>query len=287
MEGISYQASKMGFGLEVESSNGSTEKERQIIERMFNSGVQGVILYPYLRLSESEEYLNKEFTHPIVIVDLYQPSMRRPSVVFDNFSAGCDITNYLIGQGKRRIAFLRFPQSFYISIDERCRGYLRALENFGISYNPDHVIEFIDEHWPFKTSVVNLNKAILQLVQGTCVPDAIILPSETYIAEVRDILSSVGITQDQISIVGFDNILSRDAEDNYVSTSPNFPYMGERACQLLAEIIATKKSDCSCLTLPCPIVYGKQAIGKRAIDDLYLHAHGIKANYGNLSRDLD
>ena len=132
-EGVEFVARREDCLLEVASSNWSVTEEKRQIERMQQRGVQGIVLSPTTYRSTEQEYLADEFRDfPIVVVDLYQPWMKRPHLIFDNWTAGRAMTRHLLEQGRKHIAFLKFDDAIpYRSVDDRVAGYRRALEDAG------------------------------------------------------------------------------------------------------------------------------------------------------------
>lgn len=72
------------------------------------------------------------------MIDHYCPDMRPDVAVIDDELAGYELTSILIRQGHRRIALLVGTETFATSVQDRLRGYRRALEEHGIAY---------DERW--------------------------------------------------------------------------------------------------------------------------------------------
>ena len=109
VEGVEALAMENNCRLEIASSNWDYSKEKKQIQKMRDDGVAGVVLYPTTFRSEQKEYLACEFRDfPIVVVDLYQDGMKRPHLLFDNCTAGREMTQYLLNQGRRNIAFMKY-----------------------------------------------------------------------------------------------------------------------------------------------------------------------------------
>ena len=76
---------------------------------------------------------------PVIFFDFYDPSINIDSIVVDNFQAGEDITNLLIKNGHKDIAFIG---NIYAtsSIKDRFLGYYSALIENNIPLNYDYLI---------------------------------------------------------------------------------------------------------------------------------------------------
>jgi LacI family transcriptional regulator len=76
---------------------------------------------------------------PVVLVDRKVPGAPVDAVIVDNFGGARQVVNYLIRLGHRRIAAITGRQSISTTCD-RIDGYRRALEDAGISADPDLLI---------------------------------------------------------------------------------------------------------------------------------------------------
>jgi DNA-binding LacI/PurR family transcriptional regulator len=74
---------------------------------------------------------------PVVLVENYVAEAVH-AIIADNFTAGLDVTNYLIGLGHRRIGALPGPAK-YKSLVDRLRGYSIALLENGLT--PDRKLQ--------------------------------------------------------------------------------------------------------------------------------------------------
>ena len=76
---------------------------------------------------------------PVVIID-DQQAHSMPWVRADNVTGGYLATQHLISLGHRRIAHIQGPRE-YLASHDRAAGYGRALEEAGIAYDPELVVE--------------------------------------------------------------------------------------------------------------------------------------------------
>ena len=128
----------------VETGDGGDEVEN--VEMLRNRGVEGLILF------SRSTHLNKELyrrlldeRYPFVMIDRYCPDVYPDVAVFDDELAGHELTNILIRQGHRRIALLTGTETFATSVQDRLRGYRRALEEHEIAYNEQWVGAEMDD----------------------------------------------------------------------------------------------------------------------------------------------
>jgi len=125
---------------------GDGEDEVETIEMLRNRGVEGLILF------SRSTHLNKELyrklldeRYPFVMIDRYCPDVHPDVAVFDDELAGYELTNILIRQGHRRIALLTGSETFATSVQDRLRGYRRALEEHGIAYDERRIGAEMDD----------------------------------------------------------------------------------------------------------------------------------------------
>ena len=261
LAGIERLAYLSGYKLEIANSNYDYVKEKEIVTEMVNNGVDGIILYPVPDRTREHEYLANEFLEvPIVAVDLAQPEMQRPCVVFDNHNAGYEMAKYLIKKGCSKIIFLHHL-SDNKSIRDRVSGSKRAAE---LELSPfGNKFDFSVETWEGEGTKYLYDK-LKMLMDSKNAPDAIISGTDFGAADVYFWLTSNGFkVPSEIEVVGFDNIIPdfvpwHDLSDGYQyhwpTTDPDFTRLGERAFDLLLE---TMKANCSIpreIVLPCPVL---------------------------------
>ena len=249
LRGVNYTVKKNNDILEVADSNNSIDEECNQVSRMCERGIDGVVLYCLDRMHESRpEYLGREFRDtPIVVVDLYRPEMNRPHVIFDNFSAGREMTQYLLREGRRKIAFLKFSGP-HAAVDQRYEGYKMALGDAGIGEN---VLVVDPRSSNFREELAEL---IRQVFAGKNVPDAIELPCDSFFVNVYSIINKLGVCVPRdVILTGTDNLWQYQDGHVWPTTVPDFMRMGMRASEMLFECIKTGVQKDSEVVLPCPI----------------------------------
>ena len=252
VEGVEALAMENNCRLEIASSNWDYSKEKKQIQKMRDDGVAGVVLYPTTFRSEQKEYLACEFRDfPIVVVDLYQNAMKRPHLLFDNCNAGREMTQYLLNQGRRNIAFLKYDNVIqYRSVDDRIKGYCRALKDAGLTFNHDLIIPF-DGKGPTTAEHIAALEKILAMNPR---PDALITPYDPYAEASIDYLRAHNVSvPDDMIVAGFDNLQDRPWADHFPTTRPDFMNMGERAAEMLLERIESRNTVATGVILPCPL----------------------------------
>jgi LacI family transcriptional regulator, sucrose operon repressor len=267
LKGVQYVAQNNNFSLEIADSNFDIDAEYQIIKTMYERGVSGIVLYPNINFPVEPCYLSREFRNlPIVVVDMYKQQMNRPHVIFDNYQAAKELVNYFASKGKKNIAFLK-PEHIeqYSSVYDRFRGYMCGLENNDLSFDRQLCPSFDLGLSANKVGVNSLNFAVSSLFGKESHPNAIIAPHDfAALNVVNQLKREYPAISSNIEVAGFDNdhfatriamLASNGKIKTWKTTNPNFVTMGERAAELLIDMLLNNK-NCSMteIVLPCPVI---------------------------------
>jgi len=253
LDGVQSISQGRGVALEVAKSQWQVKREKWHIHQMYEQGIEGVVLFPTCVREEQSEYLAKELRDfPILVVDLYQPTMKRPHVIFDNVSAGREMTHYLMGRGCKRIAFITLDNSTaYRSVDDRVIGYRQAIQEAG---RPEVVPQVVSYESRNDFESRHLFQVVDRLISSDCRVDAIIAPCDGHAIPVINHLRSLGISvPNDIIVAGFDNV-GRAQTEHWPTTNPDFIRMGERTAEILFDLIETRKVDTWEMMLACPLL---------------------------------
>ena len=250
--GVEAVSKYHGHLLDIVNSNADYEEECRQVESMINRGVKGIVLYPTPnRSNKQNEFLAEKFLDfPIVIADLYKPEMKRPHVVFDNFDACCEMTEFLIGKQCRNIGFLTFENASFSSLDQRLKGYRRAMWRTG-NLKEQIITCPLEESKP-----ENIDKLTERILAESPELDALILPNDFYADNlIKNLHKDKFKSRREMLICGFDNTQKIGDGLIYPTTGPDFFKMGERATEELFEMI--EDGNCqkdSEILLPCPLM---------------------------------
>lgn len=133
-----------GYSTLFADSNNSASQERVLLNQMGAHGVDGILLIPSNEFfSQSLKDLKtqiRELNRPMILVNAAANGLALPSVNFDNEYGSVLAAQELISNGHKKIAFIRGKKQF-INAQERFDGYLRALNDNGIEYDPRMVYE--------------------------------------------------------------------------------------------------------------------------------------------------
>lgn len=129
-----------GYQIMFSSSDDSSEKFEKLVGLFIEQNVDGIIAVPP---DNSQPVIMQliERRIPIVLVDRKVESVPVSSIIIDNFDLSLALTNHLIGQGCKRIAFITHNMGLP-NIQEYYKGYQSALENNRISIDKELIYVF-------------------------------------------------------------------------------------------------------------------------------------------------
>jgi LacI family transcriptional regulator len=135
---ISIGIGKHGYSMLLCDSQGDVALEQQALEVLRNWQVEGIIVCPVGQAYEHLAAVARAGV-PLVLVDRFFPELRVPYVGADNATGAREATEYLIGQGHRRIACLQGLRGTMPN-EERLRGYRDALTQHEIRFDAALVV---------------------------------------------------------------------------------------------------------------------------------------------------
>ncbi|MBY3623799.1 LacI family DNA-binding transcriptional regulator [Acinetobacter sp. CUI P1] len=172
------------------------ENEDEGVNFLFQKDrVDGIILLSPIEEKEYVEELKRK-NIPFVLLDNQLQHEDVPSVVVDNYQGGYEATSHLISLGHTQIAYIGGP-SVFLSVAERKRGYVQALDEAGLT-------PFGTEYCGFTVS--SGYEVAKRWIREDKLPTAIFSGDDFIALGVVQALREEGILVPQdISVVGFDD----------------------------------------------------------------------------------
>lgn len=199
IRGFEEIANKAKYQVMICQSHDNYVKELATVDALLNSRVDGIIA-SFSKETENFDHFIKAKNKgvPIVLFDRSYPALEVSHVVIDNHLGSYKAVDHLIQQGCKRIA--HFTNVKRISIfKERFRGYKDALENNGIAFDPELVIEG-------DLQLEDGRVAMEKLLTLDVPPDGLFSASAYAAMGAYEVLQQRGIRVPQdVAIVGFDN----------------------------------------------------------------------------------
>ena len=232
---VEDKALESGYKLILCNSDDDPSKELEYLKILKSNKVDGIILTP---TGKNAEYINNiiESGIQVVLLDRLVEGVNCDSVLVDNYKGSYTATEYLLGRGYKKIAFI----GGYIDRTtgrQRLDGYSMALKEAGIRVNND-LVKIGDFK---KESGVKLTK---ELLEDTLIPDALFSSNIDMTLGCLIAIKNAGLSiPEDIAIVGFDDPDWSIIADPPLTTISQPVYeLGLKATEILIKNINDKKS---------------------------------------------
>jgi len=255
--GLERSARQAGYRMALEFVGPGDEPE---VGRWTRKATAGLVVLGGGDLSPDWVKAAADSDVPVVMVDHFVPGLELPTVVPDNICGAYSATRYLLEAGHRRIGFIRGPSKYW-TLSERMAGYLLAMQQSGLKFDPDLIPPRISHS---EEKGYGEMQHLLALDEP---PTAVFAVSDkTAIGAYRAIMDRGLSIPDDISVVGFDNIGEARSLNPPLSTM-HVPgeTMGRMAFHRLLSLISD--GDLSDLN-PLKWTIPTQLIKRRSVRDL-------------------
>lgn len=215
VEGLLYQriarlASEGGSSISLHCFDTNSHDIRSgmlnAAQKVIDDQVHGVLFYP-AELPKEKMHINREIVDKlvsagieIVLVDRdiapYPDRSEFVRIGYDNRRSGTILTNHLLDQGCRRIAFIGIPEDS-TAVTDRMLGYHEAYQQHGLQVDPNLIRVAHEE---------DLDLDFCRQLIEEARPDAIIAKMDRYAALIGRQLNLLGIQiGSDIKLAGFDD----------------------------------------------------------------------------------
>ncbi|MBP1082010.1 LacI family transcriptional regulator [Bacillus capparidis] len=198
INGINQVSRLYGYNIMLSLTAGTLENELHYFNMFREIQADGIIL--------ASENLKEELVKGIKVSNIPLILVGRdsldtvPTVHVDNVTAAYEAVTYLIQQGHRKIAMLRVRSGDIASGDHRYQGYVRALNEAGISIYKDWVVES-------GISVEDGITSMRKICEAESMPTAIFCATDRIAIGAMNYLLEIGLrVPEDVSIFGFDGI---------------------------------------------------------------------------------
>jgi LacI family transcriptional regulator len=157
---IELEAEDYGYTLTFCSSETDAERESKMIRMLKSKRVDGLIIAP-TKLSKEELEIMIEEKFPFVLIDRFFPELDTNYVIIDNEGASENLVNWLICQGKKKIAFIT-TDTHLLVMNRRYDGYKKALMESHLSALPELYGEV--KRSEYETAIIGVLDRIFQQV---------------------------------------------------------------------------------------------------------------------------
>ena len=221
-----YLAAHNGM-LTVHLSDFQLEKEREIVEHLYQRRFPSIIVMP-LRSDKNIEFYIKMLYQgfPIIFVDLAPSNLCVNMVKPNNFQGGFMAGEYLLKIGCTRPLFVS-PENChkYFSIFERLQGFRTALLAQDRPFGRDNALF---------APIPQLKSRMTEILSSPQPPDAIFACNDRTAAIVLNILQELGIrVPEDISVMGFDRLtILNDIPEDITTIEQPYDQIGAKAAAM-------------------------------------------------------
>ncbi|KAF2343089.1 LacI family DNA-binding transcriptional regulator [Flavobacterium tistrianum] len=245
ISGIEITARKSGYSVIIMQSHDSYEEEVNMTKSLYSSRVSGVICSLAMETKDTSHF--QQFSNnniPLVFVDRVPKDFNTFRVVIDNYTAGYKATKHLIDQGCKRIAHMTAGAEFGNLYNERKRGYIDALADYGIPLKEELVINL--KAMTYDAGVKACNK----LFGLKTPPDGLFAPGDILAVSAVQTAKKKGIRVPQdFAVIGFNNDpISEIIEPNITTITHPAEKMGKAAANIVIDTIESHKEEAKEIT---------------------------------------
>jgi LacI family transcriptional regulator len=228
--GIEDGAADQGFSIFLCNTNWEREREVDYLRLLAEKRVDGIILAPIDNELEAVEH-RLAGKIPVVYVSNAPHGTRYSFVVIDNVLGGFLATEHLIQAGHRRVGFVGSTEDS-LTIEERLKGYRRALKKHGLSIEKKYIQlgEFKQESG---------YRIIRRMIADGDYPRAVFAENDLLALGILQGVKASGLSvPDDLAVVGFDDIPFASFPEVQLTTINQPTYeMGRKAVEILLEQI--------------------------------------------------
>lgn len=203
VQSVEVKASENGYSILLSTTSNHLEKEENQIHRFYQLGVNGLIIASrthVFRASPTIRKLHRQ-NFPYVMVS-YVEDKDIYHVGSDHELGGFLATEHLIKCGHKKIGYIDGEEGNLLS-ELRKRGYQKALQQYGKSYNENFVFRLLTK-WQDYQSGYEIGRKFCELSEK---PNAIFAYKDLVALGFEQAVLDRGLkVPDDVSIVGFDNI---------------------------------------------------------------------------------
>ncbi len=229
--GVEETIRNAGYFMMLYISSDTTE----IMRHVSTWNVDGLILFGMI--GDDGIRVSEKYKKPIVCIDTYSIEGLKhfTNVGLDDEQGTYDITNYLIKQGHKKIAFLSDNMT---GVDlARLNGYQKALADAGLKYKPGNFLKI-------RPRTEDIDESLEEICKRSKDFTAIVCVSDLYAVTLMAALEDRGISvPDDISIVGFDdNMLGKYHRPALTTVHQDIKLKGVTAADTLLKQLSGQKT---------------------------------------------
>lgn len=236
IQGMDKVLTENGYSIILKNTANSRTKEEKVLEDILTKDIEGLIIEPsksqiFCRHTNLYGMLD-EYEIPYVFIQgVYSQMLDKPHILMDDCKGGYMVTKHLLDYGHKKI--LGVFKADDSQGRERHKGYVKALQEAGIAYDPDMVVWFHTEDRKTKPGMI-----MELLLKQKKEMDGIVCYNDQIALEVIYCLQKNGVqVPTDISVTGYDNSVIGEGMGGLTTITHPQEKLGEMAAELLLEKI--------------------------------------------------
>ncbi|MBB5790849.1 substrate-binding domain-containing protein [Jiangella mangrovi] len=227
----------------IEETFGEAERERLALDSLDTRLIDGVVFSPMAMTAE--DVAAHPGSTPMVLLGERGHPAGFDHIAVDNVRAACQVTEHLIGLGRRHIAAVG-AESGSGTGGLRARGYRAALRAAGLPVDRRLVVSDVD--FDRESGA----RAMVELLDGGRPVDAVFCFNDLMALGALRVLHERGLrVPDDVAVAGFDDIEDgRYSTPSLTTVAPDLPFLAEEAVRLVVRRLATPDAPAERIDVP-------------------------------------
>lgn len=253
VRGIEDTISEAGYSLILSNCNRSDEKQIEVIKRLLDQGISGLIFEPNRNQQIEPDNPVLELIGncliPVVTTHWGIASKKVSTVTIDDIQAGYDAARYLIERGHIRLGIV-YKEDVQAGYDRNI-GFCKACQEAEIEVQEKWVYAFSDddENTDLNQGYFAMKKIMANKKDR---PSAVFFFNDQFALQGYDAISEMGLKiPEDISVIGFDNFPNTELVRPGLTTFEHPKYnLGKWAAKILLEELGSED-----VTMPIKMVF--------------------------------
>lgn len=250
-EGVNSVTESSDVTLALHITNGNTEREREICQKVIDDGADGIIIFPNNERSNKDFFFDLQLqNYPVVFID--RSPLVNCNIIQANGESGVYLlTEYLVGIGHKNIAYIT---SFdYEPLKDRFRGFIAAMKKHDLAVRREYIIPLKRSLASVSDSSAPVEAGVKKLLALENPPTAIMCSNDIIALHTTNVLKRLGA--EHISVTGFDNANYSSKNAYSITTAEqDFYQIGRVAADMLLNLIHDPSQGLIRIKLPVKLI---------------------------------